>query len=91
MKLKVVVLGLLAAALTLTLLSQQRSAMACLLPACDLERLFYSSNTFATEVGSYHVTCQGIVQWGSKTNYYDHIEYGDVTYTQLTLPTTILV
>lgn len=77
MKLKVATLGfLIMAALTLMLLSQPRSA-SCALPACDLEREFYSNNTFSVLVGSYHVTCNGIIQWGSKTNYYDHTEYGD--------------
>lgn len=77
MKLKVLTLGvLLTVALTLTSLSHQ-SSKACALPACDLERLFYSDNTFTNQVGSKHVTCQGLVQWGSQTNHYDHLEYGD--------------
>ena len=79
MKLKVTTFGVVSViALTLAVaLRPTRSSAACTLPACDLERMFYSDNTFTNQVGSIHITCQGGVQWGSKTNHYDHEEYGD--------------
>jgi len=81
MKLRVISLGLLAAAvLTLILVSHKKSTAACSLPACDLERTFFSDSTFTEEVGAYHITCYGTNVWGVRSNYYDHIEYGECGY-----------
>jgi hypothetical protein len=55
----------------------------CALPACELERRFYSDGTFTATVGDYYVSCSyGIIRSGHSSCYYDHIEYGECGYGQ---------
>lgn len=63
-----------AAALMLT--SSRHSSASCSSPVCDTEKIFYSDNTFTTQVGSDHASCQGFVHTGSRTNHYEYYIYG---------------
>src|SRR5215470_246343 len=50
----------------------------CALPACELERVYYSDDSFTNVVADYYVSCSsGVHRSGHSTYYYDHIEYGD--------------
>jgi hypothetical protein len=75
MKGRVVTLVVLLAAI-LTLAASLRSPASYSQPVCETERVFYSDNTFSTQVGSDHVTCNGFVHTGSRTNHYEFFIYG---------------
>ena len=62
--------------LALALFSKSGTAK-CVLPTCDIDRAFYSDDTFTTQVGDYHVTCQGIQQWGARGCFYDSFDNGE--------------
>jgi hypothetical protein len=80
MKLKVLTLALFLTVALVPPSTSHKIAAARALPACDLERMFFSDDTFIDDVGSYHITCYGTNYWGARTNYYEHTEYGECGY-----------